>query len=151
MIKTLTSLSIVAAAAGLANAQPLPAPPTEKYSPAEEASCDAQVLNVYFNSGESDLNAASMAVLEAAQEQLDGCILGPVSLQANAPDAKTQSQAEQLAQARLDAVTDALASHELTGTRVNARFEAPASQAVSNAPMTRNVEVRLSAWAPQIG
>ena len=151
MIKTLTSLSMIAAVAGLASAQPLPAPPTEEFTPVEEASCDSHVLNVYFNSGESDLNAASMAVLEAAQEQLDGCILGPVSLQANAPDAKTQSQAEQLALARLDAVTTALESHELTGTRVNARFEPAEAKTALNAPMTRSVEVRLSAWSPQIG
>jgi hypothetical protein len=151
MIKTLTSLSLIAAAAGLASAQPLPAPPTEKYTPAEEASCDSHVLNVYFNAGESDLNAASIAVLEAAQERLDGCILGPVSLQANAPDAKTQSQAEQLASARLDAVTRALETHELTGTRVNARFEPSDAKPPLSAPMTRNVQVRLSAWSPQIG
>ena len=151
MIKILTSLSMIAAAAGLASAQPLPAPPTEKFTPVEEVSCDSHVLSVYFTSGKSDLNAASMAVLEAAQEQLDGCILGPVSLQANAPDAKTHSQAEQLASARLDAVARALETHELTGTRLHASFEPAQPAAALNAPMTRSVEVRLSAWAPQIG
>lgn len=151
MIKTLAGFVAMTTATTLAQAQPLPAPPTEKYVPVQEAACDSQVLNVYFQTGESDLNAASTALLKEAQAQLDGCILGPVSLQANAPDAATPIQAEQLATARLDTVVTALEAHDLTGTRVNASFDPSVAASALKTPMTRTVEVRLSAWAPQIG
>lgn len=151
MIKILTSLTAITASAAMAGAQPLPAPPTEKFTPIEETTCDAKVLQVYFQAGESDLNSASKALLQAAQAQLDGCILGPVSLQASAADAATRGQAETLAEARLDAVATALETYELTGTRLNATYEPSRVEGSLNVPMTRSVEVHLSAWAPHIG
>ena len=151
MIKILTSLIAITASAAMAGAQPLPAPPTEKFTPVEQTVCDAKVLQVYFQAGESDLNAASKALLQAAQVQLDGCILGPVSLQASASDAASHGQAETLAEARLDAVATALETFELTGTRLNAVYEPSGAESPLDVPMTRSVEVRLSAWAPHIG
>ena len=151
MIKQFASLAALAASAALAHAQPLPAPPTQKYTPVQSASCDSQTLQVYFQSGESDLNAASKAMLKAAQAQLDGCILGPVSLQATADDASTATQAEQLAEARLETVAAALESFDLDGTRLQASYEPSDVTGQLAVPMTRSVEVRLSAWAPQIG
>ena len=97
------------------------------------------------------MNAASKAMLKAAQAQLDGCILGPVSLQATANDAATAMQAEQLAEARLETVAAALESFDLDGTRLQASYEPSAASSQLAVPMTRSVEVRLSAWAPQIG
>ena len=151
MIKQFVSLAALAASAALAHAQPLPAPPTQKYTPVQSASCDSQTLQVYFQSGESDLNAASKAMLKAAQVQLEGCIVGPVSLQATADDASTATQAEQLAEARLETVAAALESFDLDGTRLQASYEPSDVTSQLAVPMTRSVEVRLSAWAPQIG
>ena len=151
MIKQIASLTALAASATLAQAQPLPAPPTQKYTPVQSASCDSQTLQVYFQSGESDLNAASEAMLKAAQVQLEGCIVGPVSLQATADDASTATQAEQLAEARLETVAAALESFDLDGTRLQASYEPSDVTSQLAVPMTRSVEVRLSAWAPQIG
>ena len=151
MIKQFVSLAALAASAALAHAQPLPAPPTQKYTPVQSASCDSQTLQVYFQSGESDLNAASKAMLKAAQVQLEGCIVGPVSLQATADDASTATQAEQLAEARLETVAAALESFDLDGTRLQASYEPSDVTSQLAVPMTRSVEVRLSAWASQIG
>lgn len=151
MIKLITSLAALTASATLASAQPLPAPPMQKYTPSDQAACDSQTLQVYFQSGESELNAASEALLQAAQDQLEGCIVGPVSLQAMATDADTAAQAQSLAEARLVAVTAALESFDLTGTRLQASYAPSAAVSPLDVPMTRSVEVRLSAWAPQIG
>ena len=151
MIKQIASLAALTAFATLAHAQPLPAPPMQKYTPSQSATCDSQTLQVYFQSGESDLNAASKAMLKAAQAQLDGCILGPVSLQATANDAATATQAESLAEARLETVAAALESFDLAGTRLQTSYEPSAAPIHLTVPMTRSVEVRLSAWAPQIG
>lgn len=151
MIKRIASLAAFAASASLAHAQPLPAPPTQKYTPSASATCDSQTLQVYFQAGESDLNAASEALLKAAQDQLDGCIVGPVSLQASADDAASASQAQSLAEARLETVTAALEEFDLAGTRLQASYEPSAAPSRLAVPMTRSVEVRLSAWAPQIG
>lgn len=151
MIKIMTSLAAIAAATGLANSQPLPAPPMEKYTPAAEASCESQTLQIYFSTGESALNNASQAMLEAAQADLEGCIVGPISLEANASDAPSLSAAEHLAQARLDTVAKALQAHDISGTRLNASYDPAETASTLPNPMTRTVEVRLSAWAPQIG
>lgn len=151
MIKVLTSLAALAASATLANAQPLPAPPTQVYTPSQTAACDSQTLQVYFQAGQSELNAASKALLKAAQAQLEGCMVGPVSLQASAPDAPSVAQAERLAAARLETVATALQSFDLAGTRLNASYQPSDAGAALDVPMARNVEIRLSAWAPQIG
>ncbi len=151
MIKVLTSLAVLTASATLASAQPLPAPPMQAYSPVQTAVCDSQTLQVYFQAGESELNAASEALLKAAQAQLAGCMVGPVTLQARAPDAASVGQAERLAAARLESVADALEAFDLAGTRLNASFASTDPASALDAPMMRNVEIRLSAWAPQIG
>ncbi len=150
MIKALTSLAAFAAAATLAQAQPLPAPPTVKYTPPATVSCDAQSFQIYFSQGDAQLTSESLNVLEAAREELSGCIVGPVSLRAEVNDAVSANEAELLAEARLEAVSSALASHELSGTRLHARVEADRA-AFMTEPMGRAVQVKLSAWAPQIG
>ncbi|MCR9271210.1 MAG: hypothetical protein NXH72_14555 [Hyphomonadaceae bacterium] len=150
MIKTLTSLAAITAFGAIAQAQPLPAPPTAKYTPPVEANCDAQAFEIYFSKGDTALNAESLALLEAAKTELDGCIVGPVSLSANADDASSTERAEHLAIARLNAVSSALADRDLSGTQIKASFD-PDRNATLNEPMGRKVQVRLSAWAPHIG
>ena len=150
MIKALTSLATLAAASAFASAQPLPAPPTVKYTPEATVSCDAQSFQIYFSKGDAELTAESLNLLEAARDELDGCILGPVSLRADVNDAASADQAEYLAEARLQAVSTALASHDLSGTQIKASFD-PDLNAPMTEPMGRAVEVHLSAWAPHIG
>ena len=147
MLKTMTSLSVAAAMIGTVTAQPLPAPPTAKYVPQSQATCDTQTLQIYFAKGETVLNAASTALLHAAEAKLDGCILGPVSIRAEAADAGDADVAARLASARLDAVAAALESHELLGARLDANV---AQVAAAAQPMQRKVEIRLSAWAPHV-
>ena len=150
MLKTITSLSLAAAMIGAAQGQPLPAPPTVKYTPQTQAACDTQTLQVYFAKGETAMNAASTALLEAAEAKLDGCILGPVSIRAEAADAASSDAAALLASARLDAVASALETHDLMGTRLEANIAPISAPALRAQPMQRKVEVRLSAWAPQV-
>lgn len=151
MIKTFTAAAMFTAAVASASAQPLPAPPTEKYTAETEAACDSQTLQIYFQDGQSDLNVASQALLQAAQSELTGCILGPVSLQVNASDASSTDTAVTLAEARVETVANALDTYDLSGTRLNTKFEAADASASFPGPMTRKVEVRLSAWAPHVG
>ena len=150
MLKTITSLSLAAAMIAAAQAQPLPAPPTVKYSPQTQAACGTQTLQVYFAKGETAMNAASTALLEAAEAKLDGGILGPVSIRAEAADAANADDAALLASARLDAVATALETHDLMGSRLDANYTPSSSPALRAQPMQRKVEVRLSAWAPQV-
>lgn len=150
MMKSITSLSLAAAMIGAAHAQPLPAPPTAVYTPTAAQACDTQTLQVYFAKGETAMNAASKALLKAAEAKLDGCVLGPVSINAETADAATTKDAATLASARLDAVASVLEQYDLMGTRLDANVTAnPAPTALSH-PMQRKVEVRLSAWAPQV-
>lgn len=151
MIKTFSAAAMFAAAVASASAQPLPAPPTEKYTAETGAACDNQTLQIYFQDGQSDLNVASQKLLKAAQSELTGCILGPVSLQVNASDAASLDAAETLAEARVKTVANALDTYDLSGTRLNTNFETSDASARIPGPMTRKVEVRLSAWAPHVG
>lgn len=150
MAKTLITTALFAAAASLAQAQPLPAPPTAKYTAPDAVPCDARILQVYFPAGETAMTAASEAVLAQVKETLDGCIIGPVSIQATAADAPTSKTANRVAEARLAAVTSALEHYRLTGTTVSADVAA-IMPATYTAPNDRKVEIRLSAWSPEVG
>lgn len=150
MTKTLITTALFAATASLAQAQPLPAPPTAKYTAPDAAPCDARTLQVYFPAGETAMTTASEAMLAQVKETLDGCIIGPVSIQAIAADAPTAKTANRVAQARLATVTSALEQYRLDGTTVNADVAAIAP-AIYSAPNDRKVEIRLSAWSPEIG
>ena len=151
MMKSLIACTTLMAAFGAAQAEPLPAPPMVKYTPVAQADCDTQTFKIYFSSGETALNSEAKSLLTAAQDQLAGCMIGPVSLSAVAADAANTVEAQQLAQARLDVVAGALDQYALTEGRVDVRFD-PSSQANSTAnPMSRAVKVQVSAWAPQIG
>ena len=152
MLKMMTSLSLAAAMIGAAQAQaqPLPAPPTVKYTPQIEAACDTQTLQVYFDKGETVMNAASSALLQAAEATLEGCILGPVSIHAETADAANSDHAAYLASARLDAVAAALETHDLVGPRLDTNIVPVAAPALRAQPMQRKVEIRLSAWPPHV-
>ena len=150
-MKSLITSFVLFAAAGFAQAEPLPAPPTVKYTPVAEANCTSQTLNIYFSDGDAALNREAISLLEAAQNQLDGCIIGPVSLRASAADAASPTDAQALAQARLDAVAGAMDDHALNSGRIQIRFDPEAQAAGQASPKSRSVEVQLSAWAPQIG
>lgn len=149
MLKTFLTATVITATAGLASAAPLPAPPTEIYTPAPQLECESQTVQVYFPEGTSALTPASRAMLEAVQARLDGCVVGQVSLQASADDAHNMSDAERLSSARINAVSAALSTYELDGMRV---ITEPASVAPDSlwTPMDRRVEIQLTAWVPEI-
>ncbi len=150
MTKTLITTALFAAAATVANAQPLPAPPTVKYSAPDAVPCHAQTLQVYFPAGETAMTAASQAMLAQVKATLDGCIIGPVSIQAVAADAPTAKTADRVAEARLATVTSALEQYRLTGHTTTADIT-EIVPATYSAPNDRKVEIRLSAWSPEIG
>lgn len=150
MKKTLIITALFTAAATVANAQPLPAPPTVKYSAPDAAPCHTQTLQVYFPAGETAMTAASKAMLAQVKATLDGCIIGPVSIQAIAADAPTLKTADRMAEARLATVTSALEQYRLAGQSTTADVTAIAPAKYS-APNDRKVEIRLSAWSPEIG
>jgi len=150
MTKTLITTALFAAAATVAQAQPLPAPPTAKYTAPDAAPCHAQTLQVYFPTGQTAMTAASEAMLAQVKETLDGCIIGPVSIQAIAGDAPTPQTADRVAEGRLTSVTNALEQYRLTGPTVNTDV-AEIVPATYSAPNDRKVEIRLSAWSPEIG
>lgn len=150
MTKTLITTALFAAAASIAHAQPMPAPPTAKYTAPDSAPCDAQTLQVYFPAGETAMTAASEAMLAQVKETLNGCIIGPVSIQAVAADAPTPNSADRVAQARLASVTSALEQYRLTGATMNADIAA-IMPATYSAPNDRKVEITLSAWSPEVG
>jgi len=150
MSKNLITALCFAATVGVANAQPMPAPPTTKYTAVNTPTCDSQTLNVYFQSGGSHLSTASKALLAEAKTRLAHCMLGPASLQAIAADAASQESAVVLAQARLSSVSAALNEYHLStgGVEEDIALTTPAKY---SAPNTRKVEIRLTAWAPEIG
>lgn len=151
MIKSLIACTTLIAAFGAAQAEPLPAPPMVKYTPAAQADCASQSFKIYFSNGEAALNREARSLLTAAQDQLAGCVIGPVSLQAVTADAATSVEAQHLTQARLDAVAGALDQYALADGQIDVRFEQAAPATNRFKPMSRAVEVQLSAWAPQIG
>ncbi|MCH9751283.1 MAG: hypothetical protein K0U61_03600 [Alphaproteobacteria bacterium] len=150
MFKTLISSATLITTAGIASAQPLPAPPTQAYSPPAVSNCANETLQVYFPAGTSALTPASRATLKAAQARLDGCILGQVSLNASAADARSDAEAESLTTARIKTVSSALAKYQLDGMQVQAASEVTEPASSLRSPMDRKVEIRLAAWSPEI-
>lgn len=150
MIKTFLTTALFTAMAAVASAQPLPAPPTATYTAPTASPCATQTLHVYFAAGQSALSAASKAMLAHAEQTLADCTIGPVSIEAFTADAASHGHAERLAQARIDAVAAALDQHRLMGAALETEVEA-ATVAKYTAPNDRKVEIRLSAWAPEIG
>jgi hypothetical protein len=150
MTKIFISAALFAASAGMAAAQPLPAPPIAKFVASEAPLCETQTLQIYFPAGESQLTTATQAMLEDTKSRLEGCIIGPVSIAASAADARTQRSASHLAQARLATVSSALRQHRLDGAHVERDIltVVPAQYTV---PQDRKVEIRVSAWSPEIG
>lgn len=154
MFKTLTKTAgltaIAFAAASAVNAQPLPAPPTTAYTPPAVSDCASETLHVYFPAGTSALTPASRAILEAAQARLEGCILGQVSLNASAADARSEAEAQSLTAARIETVSATLSKYQLDGMRVDAGADATDAASTLWTPMDRKVEIRIAAWAPEI-
>lgn len=150
MFKTLISSATLITAAGVASAQPLPAPPTQAYSPPAVSNCDNETLQVYFPAGSSALTPASRATLKAAQTRLEGCILGQVSLNASAADARSDDEAQSLTTARIETVSTALAKYQLDGMQVQADADVTDPAHSLWSPMDRKVEIRLAAWSPEI-
>lgn len=150
MLKTLISTLTLMSAAGIANTQPFPAPPTEAYTPPAASSCTNQTLHVYFPAGTSALTPASRTILQAAKARLDGCVLGQVSLNASAADARSEIEAESLTTARLEIVSQALATYQLDGMQLKSSADAPKPTGSVWSPMDRKVEIRVAAWSPEI-
>lgn len=149
MFKTLTCTATLLAAVGAAQSQPLPAPPTAAYAPPAAATCASETLQVYFPAGTSALTPASRAALQAAQARLDGCVLGHVSLNASAADARSEAEAESLTAARIQTVSAALSTYALEGMLVSTDDQTDPAGSLWT-PMDRKVEIRLAAWAPEI-
>ena len=150
MTKSLITAILFTASAGLAQAQPLPAPPTTKYSAPVAQPCETQTLQVYFPAGKAQLTSASEAMLADAQSRLSGCVIGPVSIEASAADARTTNSAAHLARARMATVSSALETYQLSGARLE-REVIKVQPAQYTVPQDRKVEIRVSAWAPEIG
>ena len=150
MIRILTSTTMFLAATGLAHADLLPAPPTQAYTPPASSQCAGETLQVYFPAGTSALTPASRAILVAAQERLDGCVLGPVALNASAADARSETEAETLTNARIETVSAALTRYELVGMHISTEANNTDPAHTVWTPMDRKVEIRLAAWAPEI-
>ena len=142
---------ILATSATLASAQPLPAPPMAKYVAPVAPACAAQTLNVYFPTGDTTLTHASAEVLAKTQRTLQGCVIGPVSIQASAADASNPTEYQSLTQARLATVRSALDQFDLAGPAVEANVAPTSASAQPYVPMARKVEIKLSAWSPEIG
>ena len=150
MIKTIFAAAIGFAVTGLAEASPFPAPPTETYTPSATMTCAGETLNIYFPAGTSALTPASQALLEAAQERLDGCIVGQVSLNAKSGDARSAREASSLSAARIETVATALEARDLSGMHLDSDTIATPTTQSPWAPMDRKVEITLAAWAPEI-
>ena len=149
MIKTLSVSALMIAAAGAASAAPLPAPPMQAFTPAAQTACASDTISVYFPDGTSALTPSARAVLEATQARLEGCIVGQVSLNATADDAKNASHATHLTEARLETVSAALAGYDLDGMRIVANAADTDADTLWT-PMDRKVEISFTAWAPEI-
>ena len=103
-----------------------------------------------FPAGTSALTPASQALLEAAQERLDGCIVGQVSLNAKSGDARSAREASSLSAARIETVATALEARDLSGMHLDSDTIATPATQTPWAPMDRKVEITLAAWAPEI-
>ena len=150
MKKLLFTAAAIAAATGIANAQPLPAPPTAAYVPNAEALCQVEPVNLYFPVGETDLTPSATLVLSAVQARLDGCVIGHVSLNAVVADADTPSAAEAISHNRLEAVAQALAALDLASAETTVESQNVAATRQAPMPVNRAVELRVTAWAPEI-
>ena len=150
MLKKLISTAILISAASVAHAQPFPAPPTKAYTAPTVSDCTNETLQVYFPAGTSALTPASREILKAANARLEGCILGPVSLNASAADARSDREAQTLSAARIETISDALSEYQLVGAQVQAAPYATDETRSLWAPMDRKVEIRLAAWSPEI-
>ncbi|MEL7109899.1 MAG: hypothetical protein AAGJ68_08595 [Pseudomonadota bacterium] len=150
MIKTLITTALLTASAASATADPLPAPPTVKYNAPASQACETQTLQVYFPAGTSALTPAAKTMLAEAKSTLEGCMIGPAALQVVAADAASLGEAGHLAEARIVSVSTALDQYQLSQGPVarNIRTVEPARY---TAPNDRRVEIRLSAWTPEIG
>jgi len=150
MFKTLTSATMMIAAASVASAAPFPAPPTTSYTPPAANTCGSESLQVYFPAGTSAMTPASHAILQAAQERLSGCVVGPISLNASAADARSEAEAKSLTAARIETVTNALSSYELSGMHMSTQPDTNDPAHTIWTPMDRKVEIQVAAWAPEI-
>ncbi len=150
MFKTLISTATLMTATGAAFAQPLPAPPTEVYTPPAASNCANETLHVYFPAGTSALTPASQETLKAAKARLDGCILGQVSLNASAADARSEAELQSLTSARIETVSAALSRYQLDGMQVQTGSEISDATRSVWSPMDRKVEIRVAAWSPEI-
>lgn len=150
MMKTLAAATLAAALTGIANAGTLPAPPMQAYTAPADTACDSQTLNIYFPAGQSDMTGAAEALLTAVKSNLEGCVIGPIAIEARAIDAASPDQAEALATARLEKVQSVLQDADMTGTQMKASIADVAAQPATHSPLDRKVEIRVAAWAPEI-
>jgi hypothetical protein len=151
MIKTLTTIAIATSLTTAANAAPLPAPPTEVYTPPVQSSCVDTTVQVYFENGASALTNHARSVISQAQQNLSGCALGDVEMIAITSDARTQDELVELSSERIAMVSGALASEGVPIAYAKTAIDTDIEEASTLRPMTRRVEVRLTAWAPEIG
>ena len=148
MIRTFTALAAGLAAAGMACAQPLPAPPSAPYADRASTTCEAQSFRIYFQDGDVALTPAAEAMLTAVKARVADCVNGPVSLTAASADALDTDATLALSQKRINAVASALQDVDFDTRELQTEI---AQDLPAYAPMMRSVEVRFAAWSPEIG
>lgn len=151
MIKTLTTIAATISFVAAANAAPRPAPPVEAYTPPAQNSCADTKVQIYFENGGSALTPQARRIIAQTRETLSECRLGDVEMIAMTSDARTPDELVQLSSERLAMVTDALAQEGVSIANAKSTIDTDIERATMMRPMTRRVEVRLTAWAPEIG
>ena len=151
MLKPIILTATVLATALVAQAHPLPAPPTKAYvAPASDA-CADQTLNIYFPAGEALMTPHAFSVIEATSEALKGCSVGIAHFEVTSSDARDQASLMKLSERRLAIVANALTSEGVTPFETYMRVETDIDEEAVQRPMTRRVQVHLTAWNAAIG
>jgi hypothetical protein len=150
MKKTLTTIIASIAVTTAANAAPFPAPPTEVYTPAERIACTDTVLQIYFANGDVSLSEQSRKVISQARADLSECTIGDISFTAITSDARTQDELLDLSTERMAIVSGAMAGAGIPVSLASMQIDTGVAETATRRPMTRRVQVHLTAWAPDI-
>lgn len=150
MKKTLTTIIASTAAVMAANAAPFAAPPTEVYMPAERTACSDTVLQIYFANGDVSLSEQSRKVISQAKSELSECAIGNIVFTAITSDARTQDELLDLSTERMAIVSGALANEGLPVSLASMNIDTDVSETAIHRPMTRRVQVHVTAWSPDI-
>lgn len=150
MKKTLTTIMASIAITSVAYAAPYPAPPTEVYTPIERAECDDTVMQIYFANGDVSLSEQSRQVISQTRASLSECAIGDIAFTAITSDARTQDELFDLSTERIAIVSGAMANEGLPVSLASMNIDTDISETAIRRPMTRRVQVHVTAWSPDI-